>query len=61
MTTNTSSSNMFTEHNDDTKVLHPKLEKPKLVRLTNAEPIPPKNEPNPTNNSSSTTKDFLKY
>ena len=61
MATNTSPTNVFTEHNNDAKVPPKRLERPKLIRLTNAEPFPPKQEPNNTNISPSTTKDHLKY
>ena len=61
MDKNTSSSNVFTQNNNDTDDHLPVLKKPKLVRLTNADPIPPKRETNPDNGSSSTTQDPLKY
>lgn len=62
MDKSTSSSNVFTQNietstNNQDLLPTQRLKRPKLIRLTNEDPIPPKRETNPENGSSYTNQD----
>ena len=62
MDKSTSSSNVFTQNietstNNQDLLPTQRLKRPKLIRLTNEDPIRPKRETNPDNGSSYTNQD----